>query len=672
MLLNAYQINDNQVNGAQEYTLNSLISISKTISKHETYNGSILSIEKDIIATENSFSLLTIGKIINDAAIASTFYSRNGWEPIISVGGMTLRDVDLTGGIQIDKNEGDNATASFSIILYPNTYNLYTYQGKTVNIYVRQSGVIYPLFTGIVDTPVIDVIQEKLTLNCVSDRRVLIGNMTTVEPYIGYYSASVFGVYTDTLTRINNRMSTIPYSLDFDSSNNYSINSWAAKDTPDYTFGSSGVYRKNPQLTIDSAGQVINKVDISLEYGYQRHRSVAAEYIWRHPYCPTDITTGRGGICSFLEDRPSIPSKQMISAAIDSAGWALAPYTLYFGKQFISGSYNCGGVWAQWSTIETSSLNAPVYNADGTQAKDATGNTLYRSVPTVTTDNTDVYTMYAQWTSVTQFSQNVKEVYTITVQAPESIDRYGAILTTESYGYTAVDQYATWEQSGKYTPPPAGVTTVGAGYNYYFNGDQDRATFNNAYICALNKAKTQILKSHRQDRINFQRPLLPTVELKHTIELTGKWIRGKGKCQRITHILNISDNTNGSGGEAYSDITLLQYRGHTTVSETPLYVINSPTDTDNGGYLGLVLDTHLGQDPSAAEAANWNGYIGNNSLYKQTTLLSYAYTRSNYQESFIVDTPTVSASLRSDKTLNSSASYDVNIPNDTTIYESYG
>lgn len=674
MQLNSSMVNDGQVNGSESYTLNNLLSIAKTISKREVFTGSLLSIAKNIIATQATAPLLTVGKLISNAALPSTFYSRNGWEPIISLGGITLREIDLTGGIIINKNEGDNHTASFSIILYPNTYNLYTYQGQAVKIYVRQGGVVYPLFTGIVDTPSVDVIGEKLTLNCVADRRVLIGNLSAVEPYIGFYSASVFGGNDDTLSRINNRMSTIPSSLDFDSSNNYAITGWTAKASPDFTFGSSTVYRRNPQMSIDSAGQIINKVNIDLEYGYQRHHSRAAAYSWRHPYAPTNIATGVGNICPFLRDRPSMPSKQMILSAIESAGWAISPGSLYFGKQFLSGSYRCGDVWAQWSTIETQTQNLLVKNANGTTAVDSKGNPLYRSVPTVVADNTNVYTMYAQWVATSQHTQNIKETYSLTIQSPESISRYGTIANDESYGYTAVDQYRNWEQARDYVVKPTNVTTYtdSPSGSYFFNGDQDRATFINAYTCAINKAKTQILKSHRQSRINFQRALLPTVELKHTVALSGKWMRGKGKCERITHYLNISDNNGGVGGEAYTDITLLQYRGRTTVSETPLTVTSAPSDTNVPTQLSPVLGTHLGQDPTTTAAATWNGYIGNNSIYTQTTLLSFAYTRSNYQESFVVDTPIIGGELRDDRVLGKTASYDINIPNDDTVYQSYG
>lgn len=672
MLLNAFPVNDVVLDGGPSYTLNNFITIEKSIAYRATFEGSLLTVAKNIKAQVSAQPLITIAKIISNATI-NTFYTRNGFEPIVTLGGITLRAQDLCGGVKVVKTEGDNSTASFSIILYPNTYNLYTYQGQDVTISVRKNGIVYRLFTGKVDVPMVDVFDEKLTLNCVADRRVLLANLSGSEPYIGYYSASVLGLNDNIADRINQRMSTIPASLDFDSYNNAYITSWTAKASPDYSFGSSAVYRRNPQLAIDSAGQVLNKVNLSMEYGYQRHYQASTIYTWVHPYGPTNPSTGVGNICPFLFDRPSMPTKQMILSAIESSGWAYVPAIgVFFGKQFLSGSYNCGGVWAQWSTLETGNINGQVRNADGTATLDASGNPIYRSVQTIVADNTDVYTMFAQWTSTLKFDQNIKESYTLSISSPESIARYGEIAQSESYGYTAIDPNSQWESTNVYTNAPAGVVVHGSGYNYYFNGDQDRPTFNNAYTCAIHKAQTSILKSHRQNRINFQRELSPDMELYHTVSLSGKWVRGKGKIQSITHYMNISDNDGGVGGEAYSDITLLQYRGHTTVTDTPLTVTAAPSDPTVAYSASVNLDTHLGEDPTQSGAQYWNGYIGNNSLYKQTGPTTFAYTRSQWQESFIVDTPAIPDQYRKDKELTKTASYDVNIPNDDTEYQSYG
>jgi len=672
MLLNTYQVNDQQVNGDNDYVDGIILKIEKIIKLRDVAEAyPLLYIEKDIQLANDSTILLTIAKIIEDEQ--PTFFSRNGWEPIITVGGILLTARDLTGGISVTKSENDNTVANFSVILYPNTYSLYNYQGKDVTITIRTLSSIYRIFTGKVDVPMINIIEEKLTLNCVADRRVLLNNMADVEPYIGYYSATVLGDNADTDARINARMSTIPASLDFDSWNRYIITSWTAKASPDFSYGSSAVYRRDPEMTIDSAGQVLNSINITMNYGYQRKHARYAQYFWRHTYAPGD-SGGTAGICDFLRVAPSMPTRQMITSAIQSAGWPIVPGTMSFGRQYQSGSYNCSGVWVQWSTVQTSTQNLQVYNSNGTPATDSTGNKIYRSVTAQIADNTNVFTMSAQWNACNFFSQNVTESYSLTVQAPESLSRYGLIASQESYGYDGNDAYASWEQSTAYQEPPQGVTiyTDGVSGSYFFNSTADRNTFNNAYISAINKANTSILKSHRNTRITFQRPFTPTMELSHTVQLTGKWMRGSGKCSRITHYLNISDNGGGVGGEAYTDVMLLQYRGSSTITPTPLTVTAPPIDNTVYTQFGAILQTHLGEDPDQPAAALWNGYVGNKTITQSTSGGGSNITRSNYPESFTVDTPSIPDNLRSTKTLAKSVTYNVNLPNDNVVYESYG
>ncbi len=672
MLINTYPVNINSINGPLTQAPTTLLSIEKTIELRITFEGSLLDIEKNIVTSQVTTTLLSIEKYIQDI-VASTFYTRNGWEPFITLGPYTITAAELTGAITVVKQEDDNHTAEFSLILYPDVYDLYSFQGQDVTISVHKNGVVRRIFTGEVDVPVVDVIGEKLTLQCVADRRVLIGDIGYYEPYIGYYSATVLGQNSGTYNRIQARLSTIPASLDFDSYNNFTVNSWSPSSAS-FTYGSSSVYRRDPQLTLESSGKIINQINLSLDYGYQRHHHRQASYSWIHPYAPANRETGEGGICPFLEDRPSMPTREMILGAIDSTGWPVIPVSIHFGKQFKSGSFRCNGVWVQWSTVETSTYTGAILNNNGTPSTDPSGNPLYRTEVRQVSDNTNVFAMAAQWVSTTRFNQNVKESYTAVVSAPTSITRYGTLDSAEAYALTANDIYTGWEDYKGFSSPPSGVTTYTdpTSGSYFFNGNTDRGTFNNAYICALNKAKTTILKSHRDTRITFQMDLTPDMELKHTIELTGKWIRGKGKANRIAHIMSISDSTYGSAGECYTEVSLLQYRENTTISDTPLVTPAAVADTTVTVQSGANLQTHLGLDPSGVGSEFWTGYVGNIQILVPGAFGGTNHTRSTYQESFIVDVPDVDPDLRQDRILVRSNAFSVNIPNDDTVYESYG
>lgn len=673
MQLNIGPLNELQVDGGLENSSMVLLTIGKSIAKRDAYSGQILSVGKQIVSSAGSSTLIFIGKDIQ-VHQESTFYSRNGWDLFITVGTQLISPSIIHGGVQVVKNEDDNHTAEFTIIMRPNTYNLYDYQGKAVKIQAKVAGVTRTVFTGNVDIPTIDVINEKLTLRCVADRRKLLGNLTAYEPYVGYYSATVLGQNDSTYDRINARLQTIPSSLDFDGSNNYALTSWTPKATADYTYGSSAVYRRNPQLILESSAKIVNKINITMDYAYVRHHERTCLFQWQHTYCPTDYQTGVGNICPFLIDRPTMPTKEMIVSAANSAGWPIQPLTMYFGKQFRSGSYLCSGAWVQWSTFETGFTNEPILDKDGNAVNDAKGNPTYKSVLKTVTDFTDLYTMFAQWSASTRFNQNVKEGYTLSVQAPSSISSYGTLDQSENYSYTAKDDNATWEEYTAGQPYPSNVTryTDSGSGSYFFNGTADRNTFNNALTTAIHKAQTSILRNHRDTRIVFQRFVSPELELKHTIALSGKWVRGKGKCQRIVHSFCVSDCSFGTAGEAYTEVQLVQYRGTSTITDTALIPPTPPSDTYVLPQYNIILGNHYGEDPSSTQAASWNGFVGNKAIREQLPGGGINYTRTYFQESFIVDTPAIADQIRNDRDLAASASYNVNIPSDSTVYQSYG
>ena len=677
MAINSTILNSDVVNNEYQSDPGLLLSIENRVDAFSTSSGLMLSIENQVSNSLDSRVLLSIENRVINASATNTFYDRNGWEPFITLGAESIDADRITGEILVVKQENDNHLAKFSIILPPAIYNLYDYQGKAVTISINKNGVVRTIFTGIVDIPDVNVIEEKLTLNCIADRRKLLNANAGLEPYIGVFSPSVLGTNDDVYDRINARLSTVTAALDFDSYNNPTVTDWLPKASPDFSYGSSDVFRRDPQLQIESAGKIINQVNINFEYGYQRCHHRQLIYFWDHPYAPLDPQTGTGGICAFLEDRPSMPTKDLIRAAANGTGWPTTDF--YFGKQFVSGSFNCSGAWVQWSTMETGYLNAPILNADGTAATDASGNPLSRSVQTVIEDNTDVFTMNAQWISSKRFNQNIKEQYSTVIKAPTSQTLYGVLDTTESFGITDVNSYQEWENYTSYQERPTGVTiheTSALSDSYYFDGDQGRNDFNLAYLCALYKAKSTILASHRDTTIRMQREITPEMELKHTVELTGKWIHGKGKVRRIEHHMSVSDSSSGTAGEAWTHIEMSQYRGVGTISETPIAVAASFSDSMTVVGGPAALETHLGEDPNGPNSVNWTGYVGNIAVRIPVASPGlgqvFDNTRTNYSEAFIVNTPAIEDEFRNDRILSKAVNYNINIPNDDTSYESYG
>lgn len=681
-MFNVSPFNSDEFN-ADSYTAQPSILVS--IEKNITFGAAegvsnLLNIEKYIINEEPAESILNISKKITEVNEPLSFYERFGWEPIVLLDNIQVGADELCGDILVIKTTGDNHTASFSLILRPDTYNLYSYQGASVQIYDRRGGNVRLLFTGTVNLPSVNVIQERLTLSCIADRRTLLSNLDgNAISYIGYYSPIILTTNNDVYSQITDRLTTVPYDLDFDSYNNYWVTSWTPKTIPDFIFGPNTVYRRDPlALDIQEAADVVNTINITMDYSYQRLHHREFVYTWQHTYAPADPRTGRGGICPFLEDAPSMPTREAIRSAAAGVGWPIRENRINFGKQFLSGNYNCGGSWVQWSTVQSGYFNGVVNDSDGNPVLDDTGNQISRSVPTVVQDNTDLYTMNASWTASKRLNQNMKESYTITVQAPSSIDLYGELATNEDYSFIDPNQHEDWGNYNTWQAPPSGVIIkpdVAGGSSYAIDASDNRSEFSNAFVVALNKAMTTILSSHRDTKINFQCSLKPTMELHHTCKLTGKWINGSGKCTTIKHKLTVSTQDGGKAGESYTDITISSYRSTYSVSGSSLVPVTPPIDNYVPAQPSINLQTHIGVDPSQPGSENWTGYVGNKAIVERVASYNSVFptinhTKTKYQESFIVNAPAIT-DLTQDKTLTKGAIYNINIPVDDVEYTSY-
>ncbi len=633
----------------------------------------LLGVEQQTVTEVAAGTLLKVEQRVQNVILNDTYslFQRMGYEIFAVLGGRDISTI-LHGNLTITIGENDSRTAQFSIVLPVNVYDLTTYQGKTVKLYVHNAAGVKQVFDGYVDVPTVNVIEEKLTFKCIADRRQLINTKLAATYHtIGYYAKAISGDIGDVYTKVANRLETIPYSIDFDGSNNYSLNAWAPKTVADYTYGSSAVYRRDPQLILESAAKVVNRVNLTVEYQYQRCHQGEVNFLW----------AGDPGACYFLTYGLSMCRRDMVIGAASPGGWTLKG-SIGFQPILPSGNYGACGMW---STVAFEGEVVPKVEShiqsDGeggfetvtSPIKDANGNPVMETNFTSATDYAGLYTFGAQWKVCNRFTQNIKEKYSLTVTAPTSINVYSSKAQDENYTVTAEYDSASWEKFDAFKLGPPGG---------YVNQDNNRGEFGNTIKAAISRAKTIILESHRDSRIVFQRQLSPELELKHTIALTGKWVRGKGKCFRIVHTVNFST------GEAATEVELAFFRSAASATDSPLTIPTAPVDAIAGFTKSITMTSHYGEDYAWLASVNQqridnglpiflraSGYYGNRWAYKPSVSLpgevdSY---RTQNPEHFVVETPEIPATHRDERILTQSASYTVNIPQDTTTeYETYG
>lgn len=611
-----------------------LLRLSSTVSE------SMISIEQVCQALYSDSELINIEQKVKDSAVLS-HVSRTGWDLTLVIGGYEVPNEQIHGSISISRTESDAALMNITLIPPSGIQNLELYHGKAVTLDVETSTGIQRLYTGTIDIPHVDIIQEKVTLKC-SDRRTeqLNGQLPGIVNTIGVYSPHIFNEASDTAELVQQRLTTTPTAVDFDAYGNYTITSWFAKSTADFTLTDSDVYRNKPKVEFASRGRVTNKVNINLQYRYERFHHGTRTFVWESPI--------KDDICKLLQFGYTMTFKSMVQSAADSAGWPIKN-DINFDPLPAAGWYSCGGNNIAWSTIQLQGVNEAVVDTNGDAVTDINGNALFETRITGGTDYGGLYCVGANWQATNQWSQNITENYSLSLSSSQSIAQFGTITQDFSYAIDEEADVSGWEN---YTS----FRTTQAGNNYADDQDIKRNEFNVATDAALRQGKTTILGSHRDTRVIVDTKIWPEIDLKHTVLVDTDELEAKGKVFNITHRLNIGT------GEAVTTTTLVLFRAQGSSSDSALSLPVQVTDnvTYNGGQINL--GNHFGEDPTTPQAALWNGMIGNRWKTENNNLFNTTFT-----PQFIVDVPAIPSSLRTSKSLNGSNTYNVAIPNDTLI-----
>lgn len=569
-----------------------------------------------------------------------TFYQKNGYDVFLTIGGASIPRSWIIGSIKVIKSENQSTLATFSLLHPAGVQTPESYQGARVTLDIRVAAGIYRIFTGVIDVPELDIINQISTYRCTDNRENKINTLPSgYIQSIGFYSVNAFGQPKDPAEELSKRLSTIPYSLDFDNYGNPVLTPWLPKSVADFTLLPNQVYYRDPRVDFSSRIKTINTVSIAFDYSYQRlHQQNLS-------YGITVYTDLRGW---FTGGRGTFPTRDMVAGAAKGVGWTVRGITyipLWPAQGF---TYNGGVVIWQPNQVETTYRNR--VDGSGNPVTDVHGNPVQEQASVTITDTSSNLCLGASWSCYLRFGQNVTERYTLSMTAPQSVAKYGTISAYESYSTSAEYDNAVWEKSLESNNDPEG--------NFYLNQDYTRGDLNNAFICVLNKARTTLLASHRDVNVYFKKFIWPQVDLKHTVFVNTTPLEAKGKVMMIEHDINIQTS------EAITSVTLALSRIQGSASNSALSIPTRPAETS---YVGDTithkrLGVHLGVD--IANYPNANGYFGN--LWVQGTATKAGY-KTNYPEAMVVDTPDIPSSLRDTRTLATSSAYTIAIPNDHLV-----
>lgn len=592
------------------------------------------------------------------------YLDRNDYLPRLYIDGRRI--FKAIREIKIRREESNAALLTCVINPDPGVQDFTTYQGKSVILDIQTSSGLTRIFSGKVDLDEYDIINEFIRLRCTDDRKGLVEANAAFISNVGYFSTEVFGEPENKSRELESRLSTIPFGLDFDAYSNLHLTSWTPKATADYTLTNSDVYRKEPTIQRTQRARLLNQVDIDLTYTYQRLHHREKNYSWANNV----------SICDFLIFGHSLVQREMVREAARAAGWPLKG-NISFTDVYPSGYYRCTDPFS--ATSVNIGWSGPGGGLDGTGVPynpqgvgvvdgnptnlnqyDRAGNIVTQTAANQTVNAANLLCIGADWTATTRFSQNMREKYTLQVKAPQSISEYGTVAKKEVFTLNAEFDSGAWEDYTEYTPQteginldnPAGIPTA----DYIIDKDVNRGSFNNVSETLLNRGKTSILKTHRENRVKFQRSLWPEIDLRHTVQVSTDKISAKGKVFAIDHYIDIST------GEAYSMVEIAFYTSSGSASNDPIAPPTKPTFIPVASDKNVSLGARYGEDPSQPQAAGWNGHIGNRWVRTRQSLF-----RTQYPEFFVVDTPAIDDESRNTKDLSASQNYDVVIPNSTLV-----
>lgn len=439
----------------------------------------------------------------------------------------------VVGEIAVEAEEGAARIADITLRLLPGAdVDVPSWTGKSVIVrhvdltpgspyrYVARD-----LFTGVVDLPSVDIGRRLLNLRCTDDLRGRLGALTKAEADTligGKWSDAVFSPAASRYIYAQDRLSTVPASVDISPVGDLRLTNWAAKVTPDITLTDDNILDDSLSTSLVERSSLTNRVDLTFNYRFPRQKAegyeVDYDYLALH-------STNFG---YWVRDNGSFLQRAAVLAAVGKAGGSIVSETwipLPTTGQIIPGTGGSpAGVWLPSPTDVNLCLGFSLVVAF-------------------------------------DYGQDIDEVYTITVHNPASITAIGTVRETMSgalqgeYGDPVAAETSVLLYKNKISSiPPRNLAAIVVGLtnsaNVTLTPETNRAAAEAAMEVLIDVAKTRIFSAARRNRVGASVPVNPDLDVIKTIEIDTARLNAVGKVARVVHRLD------PASGRAVSDIEL--------------------------------------------------------------------------------------------------------------------
>lgn len=500
----------------------------------------------------------------------------------------------VAGSIRVNGNEGVARLANFSILPNSGLIDPYDWIGKSVTIDFIEDGVSTRIFTGIVHVPKFNVTTGIVDFSCTDSLQetVELLDEQNIETVVGgFWDDNIFSGFKDGWTYAQERLSTLPASYDLDVYRFGRVTNWEPKNTADFAFTSSNVIHDSESLQLAERRNIVNSIKLDFSARFNKKWQKQYKGRWNIPHT----------FPIWLGDPYGLPTSEMIEDSIDgevieSISFGILPAA--------SGNYHVD-----------SSLDI---------------------IGWIATDYTRTLATSVFFKTSRRWLQTVSKDHTIIVKSDASILKHGE-LQIERKISANVENGENWEEYEDYASPTG--TLVGAEKTV----DVSDVDYSNAMDTALNIAKTELLSSHRKNRVDFDVSLNPNIDLNHTVSVTLDNLTAKGKVSSISHVIDLGS------GRSVSTITISMYRPNISSQVNDLLGVDLDIEIDGSNEGNdIALDTHIGNVSDQysnlyePDDEDWRGWTTNyDEKFYQGTPVSNVPPLEAYNERWGIDIPEV-------------------------------
>lgn len=575
----------------------------------------------------------------------------NYWTAKVLLAGLDV-SVNLTGTVMVDKEENAAGVAEFTLKPTAGLVDLTQWVRAEVEIYYvptdlagvpRSSNL---LFKGFVDVPTYSPQTRLTTFTCTDELQKAFESKTTEEiddVVGGYWSEHVFSEDTDKWSYAQDRLSTIPYTLDYDVNLILVKTAWLAKGTPDYTLNEAVIIDGSVSVSLANSRSIVNTIDVGATYQYDAFKDASIRYSWgMSPSVPD-------GAAHYTVFR--LENNQVVEA-VESSGWVFGSQPLfipwpptgwYAGAAVINPdrSHIVGTTFyatKRYRQYTNSEVAIKLYSPKSVESMGVLKDTESFSLAAEYSEDADNFEETVGVVGVYEAELNTR--FADDVDGGEVVGQESFIgITDVSFLYTKyVNDYPVLESEGEDTLFDLSSTLVA-------NTKDD---FQSVLEVLQNLYKNTIIGSHRNNVVSITMLMEPNVTRQHTVKIDTYAVKATGKVKQVTHLMDIS------AGSAHTTVSISVSRS------TGVGIPDTDTPLDN-----VVAEPGI---ITPADTSSVSGFLSTWFQAKQGGTPTNFGMRAYYNHSeFLVNFPAIGSEAVNEVTDSTSKDFIVNVPDEELI-----